>query len=460
MKCDQCPVGAGLTCLGEQHKPVCRDVAGGLPGRAAQLVAIANGKPADSRRPSARRGAWLRCGLWCPTLVLGGAESWQLALARHTDPSVVIWQGAAVIHDHIAMDQAATTALDALMPVGRGKEAARTLAARCDVIVSWAVDDLGPLLDVPGLPPAVVHACHFPVESPWGSDSAAMLHKVSKFVAVSELALETVPAAMRDRAAVIWNAVDPERLAVTRPRPAMRAAWGVPEDAPVVGYLGRLSAEKEPRAMLRLAAALPEPWHVVVVGDGRMLGELRREAAEQRLSRIHLVGRDPGIGDVLNAFDSLLVPSRYESFGLTIAEGLWAGVPVISTHSGLVKLIPGLVREIDVDARGIDLAVAVLADKDNAVGTAIRVQRAREFARERLAPSRFGREWTNLLQSVAVARVGPAVTACPHRGRSLPVEGCGCGGGAELTECKIGKGVSPGKVTLRDCLTCRGAMAP
>ena len=47
-----------------------------------------------------------------------------------------------------------------------------------------------------------------------------------------------------------------------------------------------------------------------------------------------------------------------------------------------------------------------------------------------------------------------AVSACRHRGRTLPhtaQAGCSCG---ELTECREGRGKAPGRVTLRDCLAC------
>ena len=53
--------------------------------------------------------------------------------------------------------------------------------------------------------------------------------------------------------------------------------------------------------------------------------------------------------------------------------------------------------------------------------------------------------------------VRDAVHACPHRGPVLPVSQqpeCGC---AELTECRAGKGIRPGGVTLRECLDCQGA---
>jgi hypothetical protein len=46
------------------------------------------------------------------------------------------------------------------------------------------------------------------------------------------------------------------------------------------------------------------------------------------------------------------------------------------------------------------------------------------------------------------------VRECPHRGGVLPVSRqaeCGCG---ELTECRAGKGRTPGAVTLDECLGC------
>jgi hypothetical protein len=52
-----------------------------------------------------------------------------------------------------------------------------------------------------------------------------------------------------------------------------------------------------------------------------------------------------------------------------------------------------------------------------------------------------------------------AVAACPSRGavlsHTLQPE-CGC---HELTECRKGRGLTPGQVTLRDCLACVSAQA-
>ncbi len=300
--------------------------------------------------------------------------------------------------------------LASIMPIGFGWNAARTLAASCDVILSWAVTNVSTLVSGLESPPTVVMACHFPGESPWGAGTDVLLRGVDRFVAVSELALESVPVSIRDQVDVIWNAVVPERLAIRRDRPTMRAAWRIPSDVPVAGYLGRLAPEKDPDAMLRLASELPEPWHIILVGEGRERDGLTRKVKSHGLDRARLVGGDTAVGDVLGAFDTLVVPSRYESFGLTLAEGLWAGVPVLSTCSGLAKLVPGLVREIPTGARGRELAEALLADQFDTEGTRERIERARAFVRERLDPGRFGRAWTELL--VRAARDGKGGSPC------------------------------------------------
>ena len=53
----------------------------------------------------------------------------------------------------------------------------------------------------------------------------------------------------------------------------------------------------------------------------------------------------------------------------------------------------------------------------------------------------------------------PLVAACPERGGVLPLSqqpDCGCTG-KEVSECRALKGTIPGRVTLADCLACRGA---
>jgi hypothetical protein len=52
-------------------------------------------------------------------------------------------------------------------------------------------------------------------------------------------------------------------------------------------------------------------------------------------------------------------------------------------------------------------------------------------------------------------RLLTAIGSCPSRGPVLPVSQqaeCGC---SELTECRAGKGATPGRVSMDECLVCR-----
>lgn len=53
MRCEVCPVPPGLPCFGLDHPPTCDDVRAGLPGRAAQLLLLAD---PWAPRPAAVRG--------------------------------------------------------------------------------------------------------------------------------------------------------------------------------------------------------------------------------------------------------------------------------------------------------------------------------------------------------------------------------------------------------------------
>ena len=338
----------------------------------------------------------VRAGILCPCLNMGGAETWQLTLARSVDRHLIDWVGCVVIPDRdhsgpgFPHHPAILARMNELMPVSVGPLAARDLVERCDVLIAWAIHGIPGLMYGMTCKPRVISVCHAPQESPWGREVYGPDSGVDHWIAVSELAYEAIPEPARAATpvSVIWNAVDPDRLRVDRPRSEVRRSWGVPIDSHVVGFLGRVSLEKDPHALRRAIDHLPTHWHAVIVGAGA-------EVIDPHL-RLRRVGPDHRAGDVLNAFDVLCVPSYYESFGLTICEGWWMGVPVVSTPVGIARMVPGLIHPIAVGADGPTLAQAIIeADRLGPVEGAL------DFARDRLGPDRFGHEWTDLIRSMS-----------------------------------------------------------
>jgi glycosyltransferase involved in cell wall biosynthesis len=115
-----------------------------------------------------------------------------------------------------------------------------------------------------------------------------------------------------------------------------RGELGIPPEAPLVLYAGRLAREKNLellfRSFSRVARALPEAWFLVA-GSGPSEGEARRLAAQTGAGeRIAFAGfvppeRMPG---VYAAADVFAFASLTDTQGLVLTEAKAAGLPVVS----------------------------------------------------------------------------------------------------------------------------------
>jgi glycosyltransferase involved in cell wall biosynthesis len=145
-------------------------------------------------------------------------------------------------------------------------------------------------------------------------------------------------------------------------------------------YVGRLEAEKGPDVLVSAMAEVPA--ELVLVGSGSLEPELRAGAGE----RVRFVGhlaRD-GLVPWYAAADCLVVPSRSDTWGMTLNEGAAAGLPLVATDvvGGAHDLIEPGVNGYRVPAEN----PSALADALRAVATdgAFRRRaghRSRELAR-------------------------------------------------------------------------------
>ncbi len=108
----------------------------------------------------------------------------------------------------------------------------------------------------------------------------------------------------------------------------------------VVGIVGRLSDEKGHALLLdalpAVVAAIPETT-VLVVGDGPQREPLLRQAKRLGMEdRINWAGQRPSaeVHQLYRAMDVVAVPSAFEGFGLSAAEAMAAGRPVVATRVG------------------------------------------------------------------------------------------------------------------------------
>lgn len=113
-----------------------------------------------------------------------------------------------------------------------------------------------------------------------------------------------------------------------------RARWrtllGLRPDQPLVGAVGRLHASKGMDVLIEaFKAHAPAEAVLAIVGEGPQRAALEKLCAGD--SRIRLLGFQEQVGEVLQALDLFVSPSREESFGLAILEAMAAGLPVLAT---------------------------------------------------------------------------------------------------------------------------------
>jgi glycosyltransferase involved in cell wall biosynthesis len=120
-----------------------------------------------------------------------------------------------------------------------------------------------------------------------------------------------------------------------RSREAVRGELGIPQDAPVVGTVTRLSAQKAPLDFVAAAAEVAEQRpdvHFVVVGDGPLRAEVEAEIAAQGLSeRVHLTGLRRDVPDLMHSFDLFALSSLWEGLPRVLPQAMAAGLPIVAT---------------------------------------------------------------------------------------------------------------------------------
>jgi glycosyltransferase involved in cell wall biosynthesis len=138
-----------------------------------------------------------------------------------------------------------------------------------------------------------------------------------------------------------------------RDRSAARAKFDLPADTPAFLFAGRFIDRKEPLAFIRavkMATAAAPNICGLMVGDGPLKDEARALAAS-----LHAPIRFSGFLNQTEmplayaACDALVVPSRWETWGLVVNEAMACGVPAIVTAGVACAgdlVVPGVTGEV------------------------------------------------------------------------------------------------------------------
>jgi glycosyltransferase involved in cell wall biosynthesis len=257
-------------------------------------------------------------------------------------------------------------------------------------------------------PPVVVHTFHGHVlKGYFGPTRTAFFRRVEQTLARTADVLVAVSPEVRDelvelgiapreKFAVIRLGIPlEERLGDPTADADYRRLYGIPPDAFVVGWVGRMTGVKDTGAVLEIVRAAREQGVEAVlcmVGDGPDRVRLEQLAHEIGIARhCYFVGYQEDVAGYYRLFDAFLLPSVNEGTPVSAIEALASGTPVVANRVGGV---PDVVRD------GVD---GFLVEHGDVEGAGRRIAALAEDAKLRAKLGDAGR--ARVLERYAVSRL-------------------------------------------------------
>ena len=110
-----------------------------------------------------------------------------------------------------------------------------------------------------------------------------------------------------------------------------------------IGFIGRLTEQKQPLEFVEIVAGLREKFpslRAVMIGDGELKDEVQRKIEREGLSdTIFLTGFQKNPFPWVNRCEIMAMPSQWEGFGLTAVESMFLGKPVLARPVGGLRQI-------------------------------------------------------------------------------------------------------------------------
>ena len=167
-----------------------------------------------------------------------------------------------------------------------------------------------------------------------------VMPQIDGIVGVSQATLEAVMRLydLRIPSVQLARAIDPQALLPSKSPAEVRAGLHTPRDAPVLLYVGSLTAEKRVDRLLRITRAARgrvPGLRLWIIGDGPLRLALEREADRIGLDGAALfAGVRQDVARYMQAADLLALTSETEGIPGVILEAGWMGLPTIAMNVG------------------------------------------------------------------------------------------------------------------------------
>lgn len=162
-----------------------------------------------------------------------------------------------------------------------------------------------------------------------------------------------------------------------------------------LGYVGRLSAEKQPLQLLQLLRCLPEVYQIDIIGDGPLMPEMRQQGCDLiAAGRVKLLGALQATAAHYQSWQATVLCSQYEGYPMTALESLTCGTPCVSTPIAALKEMLAIHAPYMLASSGTPKALAKAIEKTLATPSH-QLQNDTQVIVSLHSPEKFGSLWAN-----------------------------------------------------------------
>ena len=164
-----------------------------------------------------------------------------------------------------------------------------------------------------------------------------LYNRMDSTIVASRHLTDTLRRARIERIAHIPLGTDTTLFHPRESRERVRAEFGVPQEAKLVLFVGRLAREKGIKSLIGALDHLsPEtPVHLALVGDGELDNWVHLEANRRpNLTWLPYCESAERLADFYSAADLFVHAGRWETFGIVSLEAQACGTPVLAVRGG------------------------------------------------------------------------------------------------------------------------------
>ena len=194
----------------------------------------------------------------------------------------------------------------------------------------------------------IFHTVHSELDALWEDDfeSKLDLYATKKLVEKFHMRFFVLHEQMRkdtnaffnvNDSVILNNGIDFEKFENALPKAVVRKREGIPENAFVIGHVGRFTKNKNHTFLVDVFAEIkkntPEAY-LLLVGNGETLEDIQDKIKHLGLDDCSkILSYRTDVPDLLSAMDRFVFPSIYEGLGIVLIEAQKIGIPCIASSA-------------------------------------------------------------------------------------------------------------------------------